>query len=241
VIYLPLLIAAVLRSVPHTPSFLFKARHRALVSWSGGKDCCLASHRAKDTCEAVGLITMLTEDGARSRSHGLRPEVLRAQASALGLPLLTANAAWDLYESEFVGLLGAASRQFRATHVVFGDVFPEAHKQWAERVCHACQLTAVEPLWAETTKSLVREFLSLRGEAAIVTTRNNALDLSWLGRRLDETAIEELVALGVDPCGENGEFHTFVTHFPGFDHKLELERLAIAQHGGCSMLDFTLS
>jgi uncharacterized protein (TIGR00290 family) len=153
---------------------------------------------------------------------------------------LTAKTTWDLYEAEFIRLLGTASRQFRATHVIFGDVFPEAHRQWAEGACHACQLTAAEPLWAEATNSLVREFLSLRGEATIVTIRDDTLDSSWLGRRLDEATIEELVALGVDPCGENGEFHTFVTYFPGFDHKLEPKRGAIAQHGGCSMLDFTI-
>jgi diphthine-ammonia ligase len=216
-------------------------RHRALVSWSGGKDCCLASHRTKDTCETVGLITMLTEDGTRSRSHGLRPEVLHAQAAALGLPLLTARTSWDLYEAEFIKLLGAACRQVRATHVIFGDVFPEAHRQWAERVCRACQLTAVEPLWAEPTASLVREFVGLGGEATIITVRDDVLDSSWLGTWLDDAAIAELVTLGVDPCGENGEFHTFVTHFPGFDRKLTPRRVTIAAHGGCSMLDFTLA
>jgi uncharacterized protein (TIGR00290 family) len=215
-------------------------RHRALISWSGGKDCCLAAHRAKDTCEPVGLITMLTEDGARSRSHGLRLESLQAQAAALQLPLQTANASWDLYESEFIRLLAAASRELRATHVIFGDVFPESNIQWAERVCRECQLTALEPLRAQPTGALVREFLREGGDARIVTVRDNILDSSWLGRQLNEPAIEELIAKGVDPCGEYGEYHTFVSYFPGFRRKLELKPIATAQHGGCSMLDFVV-
>lgn len=215
-------------------------RHRALISWSGGKDCCLAAHRAKATCEAVGLITMLTEDGARSRSHGLRLASLQAQASALQLPLHTANASWDQYEAEFIRLLASASRELRATHVIFGDVFPESNIQWAERVCRECQLTALEPLRAQPTGALVREFLREGGDARIVTVRDNILDSSWLGRQLNEPAIEELIAKGVDPCGEYGEYHTFVAHFPGFRRKLELKPIATAQHGGCSMLDFAV-
>lgn len=215
-------------------------RHRALISWSGGKDCCLAAHLAKDTCEPVGLITMLTEDGARSRSHGLRIESLQAQASALQLPLRTANASWDLYESEFIRLLAAVSRELQATHVIFGDVFPESHKQWAERVCRECQLTALEPLWAQPTDLLVREFLRAGGDARIVTVRDKALDSSWLGKQLSEPAIEELMASGADPCGENGEYHTFVSYFPGFRRRLELKHIAIAQHDGCSLLDFAV-
>lgn len=216
------------------------ARHRALISWSGGKDCCLAAHRAKDTCEPVGLITMLTEDGSRSRSHGLRLASLQAQAAALQLPLMTANASWDLYETEFICLLAAASRELEATHVIFGDVFPERNKQWAERVCGECQLTALEPLWAQPTDSLVREFLREGGDARIVTVRDNILDSSWLGRQLNEPAIAELIAAGVDPCGEYGEYHTFVSYFPGFRRRLDLKPIATAQHGGCSMLDFVV-
>jgi uncharacterized protein (TIGR00290 family) len=215
-------------------------RHRALVSWSGGKDCCLAWWRAQTLYEIVGLVCMMTEDGARSRSHGLRPEVLKAQADSLGLPLLTAHAAWKDYESEFVRLLTATSREIEATHVVFGDVFPEAHRQWAEHVCGAGHLTAVEPLWGEATESLVGEFLALKGEAIIATVRDEKLGGSWLGRALDQKAIAELTALGVDPCGERGEYHSLVTYFPGFKHRLSPQCIGTFQHGGCSSLDLTV-
>lgn len=135
-------------------------RPRALVSWSGGKDCCLAAHRARQEYELAGLVSMLTEDGSRSRSHGLPPELLQAQASSLQLPLFTAKAAWDTYEVEFAGLLARASASASATHVIFGDVFPDPHKQWAEGVCGGAGLTAIEPLWAEPTHALVYEFIA---------------------------------------------------------------------------------
>jgi len=215
-------------------------KNRALVSWSGGKDCCLAWARARESFEVVGLVTMMTEDGSRSRSHGLRPDVLKAQADAIGLPLITTNAAWGSYEAEFSNLLARASRDLSATHVVFGDVFPEPHRQWVERVCSGRELTAVEPLWAESTDSLVREFLSRGGQAIIATVRDEVLDSRWLGRLLDTRAIEELTSLGVDPCGERGEYHTFVTFFPGFRHSLIPRHLGAAQHGGCSLLELDI-
>jgi diphthine-ammonia ligase len=214
-----------------------KPTERALVSWSGGKDCCLALWRARRDYDIVGLVCMMTEDGTRSRSHGIGPEVLRSQAAALDLPLLTASAGWHNYEAQFAQLLLASSRELGARHVIFGDIFPESHRHWAERMCAGCDLIAVEPLWGEDTSSLVREFIAQEGRALIVTVRDGILGDSWLGRSIDHAAVEELVALGVDPCGERGEYHSLVTHFPGFRHSLDLKRIGIARHGGCSLLD----
>jgi diphthine-ammonia ligase len=214
-----------------------KPTERALVSWSGGKDCCLALWRARRDYDLVGLVCMMTKDGTRSRSHGIRPDVLRSQAEALDLPLLTAGADWHNYEAQFAQLLRVSSREFRATHVIFGDVFPESHRHWAERMCAGCDLVAVEPLWGEDTGSLVREFIAQEGRALIVTIRDGVLGDSWLGRSIDHRAVEELVALGVDPCGERGEYHSLVTHFPGFRHSLDVKPIGIARHGGCSLLD----
>ena len=216
-------------------------KNRALLSWSGGKDCCLAWSRARESIEVVGLVTVMTEDGKRSRSHGLRPEVLESQADAMGLPLFTTNATWDTYESQFSGLLRQASGESGATHVIFGDIFPDAHREWAQRICRGCQLTALEPLWAEPTESLVREFLARGGEAIITTVRDEKLDSLWLGRFLDGQAIAEFISLGVDPCGERGEYHSLVTYFPGFRHRLDPKHLSVAQHGGCSLLELAVT
>jgi diphthine-ammonia ligase len=216
-------------------------RGRALVSWSGGKDCCLAAHRARSQHELVGLVSMLTDDGSRSRSHGLRPEILHAQANAFGLPLLTANASWESYEQAFTSLLASAARQYGATHAVFGDIFPDAHKEWAERVSNGAGLIAVEPLWAEPTSDLVQDFITLGGKAIIVTVRDTSLDQTWLGRHIDRDTVQALVARGIDPCGEYGEYHSLVTYFPGYTHEITPSTVGIAQHGGCSLLDLTIN
>jgi uncharacterized protein (TIGR00290 family) len=216
-------------------------KNRALVSWSGGKDCCLAWARSRQSVEVVGLVTVMTEDGRRSRSHGLPREVLQWQAATMELPLFTTNATWDSYGSQFSELIRRVSGELGATQVIFGDIFPTAHREWAERICRACQLTALEPLWAEPTASLVREFLSQGGEAFITTVRDEKLDSSWLGRFLDVQAIGELISLGVDPCGERGEYHSFVTYFPGFRHRVNPRHLGVAQHDDCSLLELAVA
>jgi len=195
---------------------------RALVSWSGGKDSCLALQRSRRQFELAGLITMFTPDGERSRSHGLHPETLELQASALGLPLLTGCASWEDYEERFRRLLVEA-RRLDVTHVVFGDIFLDPHKEWVERVCGAEGLSAVEPLWGESTEKLAAEFLSTGGRATIVTVCKDMLDSSWLGRELSPEVIRELVAKGVDACGERGEYHTVVTASPAFAFDLRLQ------------------
>lgn len=209
---------------------------RAVVSWSGGKDCCLALHRARDEFDIVGLVTVLTEDGSRSRSHGLRPEVLQCQADALGLPLLTTNATWKDYEQQFKTLL-ARAKNWGISHVIFGDVFPDSHKQWAESVCGSVGLTAVEPLWSESTYSLAREFIGIGGRATVITVREGQLGPEWLGRPLTVDALDQFRLSQIDPAGENGEFHTLVTWFPGFTSEIVLQKTAILEHGGCFLLD----
>ncbi len=210
---------------------------RALVSWSGGKDSCLALQRARDRFELAGLITMLTPDGERSRSHGLHPATLELQANALGLPLLTGRASWDEYEVRFRALL-ADARRLNVTHVVFGDIFLDAHKEWVERVSAAEGLEAVEPLWGESTNALVGEFMSAGGRAAIVTVRKDLLDGTWLGRVLSPEAVQELVAKGIDPCGERGEYHTVVTASPAFAFDLRLQNQTLIELDGHLLLDF---
>ena len=189
----------------------------------------------------MGLVSMLTDDGSRSRSHGLRPEILHAQAKAFDLPLLTANASWESYEQAFTRLLASAARQYGATHAVFGDVFPDAHKEWAERVSNAAGLVALEPLWAEPTNDLVHEFITLGGKAIIVTVRDTVLDQTWLGKQINRDIVQALAARGIDPCGENGEYHSLVTYFPSYTHEITPSTVGIAQHGGCSLLDLTIN
>ncbi len=183
---------------------------------------------------------MLTEDGSRTRSHGLRPEVIGAQARALGLELLTGRGSWQTYEAAFKELLDAA-RGRGVTHVVFGDILLQEHKDWVERVCAERGLEAVEPLWREPTARLLEEFLAAGGEARIVAVNGAILGPEWLGRPLGLDLIPEFERLGVDPCGENGEYHTLVTRWPSFRVPIGVREAGRARHSGYWALDLELT
>lgn len=213
---------------------------RAVVSWSGGKDCCLALHRVKDQFDIVGLITMMTEDGRRSRSHGLRPKLLQKQSQLLAIPHFTEDAAWSNYDEAFGRLLSRV-RAERVTHVIFGDIYPDANRIWAENMCAGQELTAVEPLWSEPTDRLAYEFLSTQSIAVITTVRDAYLDDSYLGKPLTRELVQAFAQKGIDPCGERGEFHTFVTHYEGFEGSISVKTGAIHRASGCSAIDIELS
>jgi len=159
------------------------ARPKAAISWSGGKDSCAAYHRARDTFDFVAAVTMYNEDGTRSRSHGLRPEILAAQIERLGLESIAQTCTWDSYDDAFDRALETAAAM-GVTHVVFGDILFDEHREWAERLSAGRGLTAVEPLWKESTTDLYRRFLESGTRARIVTVRSSKLDESFLGRDL---------------------------------------------------------
>jgi diphthine-ammonia ligase len=212
---------------------------KAAISWSGGKDSCAAYHRARTDFDVVCAITMFNADGTRSRSHGLRPEILAAQTERLGLRAITQQCEWATYDDAFDRALADAAR-LGVTHVVFGDILFDEHKQWAERLSSGRGLTAVEPLWKKSTTDLYGDFLALGARARIVTVRASELDESFLGRELAEDLLPELVARGVDPCGERGEYHTVVTSCPGFSRPLKVHASGRATNSGCIAEDLVL-
>jgi diphthine-ammonia ligase len=212
---------------------------KAAISWSGGKDSCAAYHRARADFQFVCTLTMFNADATRSRSHGLRPEILTAQVERLGLTSIIQRCEWATYDEAFDrGLAEAAS--LGVTHVVFGDILFDEHKQWAERLTSGRGLTAVEPLWKQSTTDLYRDFLALDARARIVTVRESELDASFLGRELAEDLLPELVARGVDPCGERGEYHTVVTACPAFSRPLRLRAIGRATNSGCIAEDLVI-
>jgi len=209
---------------------------RAAVSWSGGKDSCAALARVRDQFDVVSMITMFDEDAARSRSHGLRPEVLAAQADRLRLTRVTGRCTWPTYNAVFSGALARVAAD-GVTHVIFGDILFEEHRLWAEQMCQPHGLTAVEPLWGTSTDVLFNEWVASGSDALIVTARAEFLDSSWLGRPLARECLAEFTRLGVDPCGERGEYHTVVTNSPLFDRPLRLRHGRHVEHAGCWGLD----
>jgi uncharacterized protein (TIGR00290 family) len=182
------------------------------------------------------LVTMFTEDGERSRSHGLSREVLEAQAAAIGVPLLSRSASWDGYEAAMIDLLREAAGRGGCA-VVFGDIDIPRHRAWEEHVCREAGLDAVLPLWQQDRLAILDDWWNAGFEATIVVARDGVVDRRYLGRVLDRPTAEELAASGVDACGENGEFHTLVTAGPLFQKPL---RFALGQQilkSGCWFQD----
>lgn len=194
-----------------------------MASWSGGKDACLALHRSRrEGHEPVALLSMLIEDGTRSRSHGLRRDVLEAQADSLGLPLLLEATSWADYEAAMVrGLLRA--RDAGAEAAVFGDIDLEPHRAWEEGVCRQAGLEPLLPLWRNDRRALVHELLTAGFDARVVVVREGRLPPEFLGRRLDLCLLDAVEAAGCDACGEAGEYHSVVVDGPGFARPVALE------------------
>jgi uncharacterized protein (TIGR00290 family) len=209
---------------------------RAAISWSGGKDSCAALHRTRADYDVACMITMFDEPAQRSRSHGLRPEILAAQADRLGLRRFIGRCSWQSYDAAFADALQQVKAK-AVTHVIFGDILFEEHRRWAERMCEAAGLTAVEPLFGASTMTLFEEWTASGADALIVTARAEFLDETWLGRPLRRDMLEAFTRLGVDPCGERGEYHTVVTNSPLFGWPVVVEAGERVQRSGCWALD----
>ncbi|MDF2835289.1 MAG: ATPase [Paenibacillus sp.] len=217
------------------------ARNRRFVaSYSGGKDSSLALHLAMQTGEAVGLIVMLEEKGERSRSHGMPPEIIAAQAESIGLPVISASATWEGYEAAFVRLLDRA-RELGAEALVTGDLDMPEEGCWHDKVTKLAGLELGMPLWRMDHRRCVDAFID-QGFVAVVVTVNLTLGMTEadLGRTITREFVDELVDRGVDPCGEGGEFHTTVLDGPIFCKRVPVRELAIVKDGDYAFLPLEL-
>ena len=214
---------------------------KIFASWSGGKDSCLALYKAMQAGgEAAYMLTMMTEQGNRSRSHGLQPSIIEAQAAALSLPSMVVSASWDGYEDFFVDALGAL-KDHGIVDGIFGDIDLEPHREWVEKICSRQDMTPHLPLWQQERRNLLADFIDAGFAATIVTVNNDRLDSSFLGRTIEWHTIEDLEKAGVDACGEEGEYHTVVTDGPIFSHPLILQHGEVISHDGYSFLDVSVA
>ena len=192
------------------------------------------------TGEAVGLIVMLEEKGERSRSHGMPPELIAAQAESIGLPVISAAATWDDYEEAFVQLLGRA-KELGAEALVTGDLDMPEEGCWHDKVTKLAGLELGMPLWRMDHRRCVENFIEL-GFVAVVVTINLTLGMTEadLGRSMTREFVDELVGRGIDPCGEGGEFHTTVLDGPIFRKQVPVRQLAIVRDGDYAFLPLEL-
>jgi uncharacterized protein (TIGR00290 family) len=201
----------------------------ALASWSGGKDSMLALRQARAAgLDVRWLVAMLDESGLRLRSHGVPLGLMQSQAAALGLELVAPSASWDDYQAVFTAQLRALAAR-GAQAVVFGDIDLQPHRDWEEQVCAAAGLRAELPLWGRGRPELARAFIAQGYSARVVCVDSRHLSDPFCGRLFDAALIDDLPA-GVDACGENGEFHTFVFDGPGFARAVAHHVAAIEPH-----------
>ncbi|MDQ2904082.1 MAG: adenine nucleotide alpha hydrolase [Chloroflexota bacterium] len=210
---------------------------RCAVSFSGGKDSFLALDRALQQGLAVDtLVTMYDEASQRVRFHGVPIALIQEQANALGLMLLSYPTAPDTFEAVFLQSLHDL-RQRGITTLIFGNIHLADVRAWYEERTTAAGLIHVEPLWGQPPARLVREFLA-RGYAAILTCIEEArANPTWLGAPLTEDLIQACEQAGIDPCGEYGEYHTFVYAGPLFSSPLAFDLGERISQAGFQLID----
>ncbi|HVU01195.1 MAG TPA: diphthine--ammonia ligase [Polyangiaceae bacterium] len=209
----------------------------AFCSLSGGKDSCLALFEAREAgLDVRTVLVMLDESGDRSRSHGIPPALLELQAQALGARLVTRTASWKDYEAVFTETLRELREEGHEVGV-FGDIDLLPHREWEERVCAAAGITPHLPLWLRNRTELAHRVIALGFRAIVVCVDSRFLPDSFAGREYDERFLADLPP-GVDACGENGEFHTFVYDGPCFSRpvpcRVESKEVYVApaEYGG---------
>lgn len=205
----------------------------AVFNWSGGKDSTLALHRvlAEKKFAVKYLLTTLSEKYQRISMHGVREELLEQQAASVGIPLkkiyLPENASMVSYNEIMETVLHELKKE-NIHDAIFGDIFLEDLKKYREEQLSKIGFTAHFPLWKENSKNLLNEFLSLGYKTILVCINEKNLDKSFAGRIIDEKFINDLPA-AVDPCGENGEFHSFVFEGPVFKQAIAFTKGEVVQ------------
>jgi uncharacterized protein (TIGR00290 family) len=196
------------------------ALEKVLLTWSGGKDSALALHGLMGSGEwqVVSLLTTVTEEFDRISMHGVRRALLEEQARSLGMPLEIVYLPRDATNEEFEGRMRGRLEEFRARgvrSVAFGDIFLEELRTYREKNLSVMGMGALFPLWKRDTGELARSFVTLGFRAVVTCVDSTALSGEFVGREFDERFLADLPA-SVDPCGENGEFHSFVYDGPIF-------------------------
>ena len=214
---------------------------KAWMSWSSGKDSAhaLAQVLRGGDVEIVALVTTVTATYDRVAMHAVRRTLLERQAAALGLPLHVVELPTPCTNEEYEARFGAALARAVAdgiTHVVFGDLFLADVRAYRERQLAAHGLTPVFPLWQRDTRELAREMVASGLRARLTCVDPKVLDRRFAGRAFDDALLAELPA-SVDPCGERGEFHTFVTHSPAFSSPIDVSVGEIVERDGFVFAD----
>jgi uncharacterized protein (TIGR00290 family) len=209
------------------------------VMWSGGKDSALALWRARRAGRDVRwLLTTSDRDTGRVPFHATPVATIRRQADAIGLELASVPTTWQDFDPSLMSAL-ADLRSRGCTGLVFGDIHLADVRGWYETRTREAGLEHVEPLWGEDPRSLLAEFVGIGGRAVLTCVERAKLDVSWLGRVIDEAFLRDIEGAGIDPCGENGEYHSFAFAGPFFTRELAWRTGERRDDGRFAQLDIT--
>lgn len=219
---------------------------KVLVSWSTGKDSAWMLHtlRQQHPGAIAGLLTTTNQAFDRVAMHAVRRELLHAQADAAGLPLHVVPLPWPCSNAQYETIMTAAVAGFvasRFTHVAFGDLFLEDVRRYREERLAGTGLEPLFPIWkTKSTAALADEMIASGLRATLTCVDPRQLDRSFAGRTFDESLIADLPP-GVDPCGENGEFHSFAHAGPMFNHPIAVRVGEVVDRDGFVFADLGLS
>lgn len=196
----------------------------AACSFSGGKDSVLALYYAKKLGYDVKyLVNFISRKYKRSSFHGIPADILQIQAECLGIPLLqyTVGKTSNSYEKTFIKMLNRL-KKLKVKYFICGDIYLEEHPRWIKKQCDRVGLKLVEPLWKKNVNKVLKEFIELNFKAKIVSVNANILPKKFVGKEIDRKFIENIKKFDICPCGENGEYHTFVYDGPIFNKKIKI-------------------
>ena len=206
---------------------------RVVASWSGGKESCFACYKAiLEGFEVSHLLNFASKD-ERCMSHGLDSKLIAAQSKAIEIPVVQREVTWDTYKKGFKIAIRELKRM-GVSGAVFGDVDIQEHKDWVDRICNELDITPVMPLWSRNPEQILTDFIDEGFEAIVVMVKADLLGEEWLGRKVDRNFVSDLLKLEskVHPCGELGEYHTFVSDGPLFKRRLGiLDSKKLARNG----------
>lgn len=217
------------------------SRPKAILAWSSGKDSAFALHEARRQghVDIVGVLTTLTEGFDRVSMHGVREQLLDLQVDAIGLPCHKVRIPWPCANEVYEQRMGLAMRAVRAdgiTHVVFGDLFLSDVRAYRETQLARAGMQGEFPLWGRDTRQLARHMVASGLRAIVTCVDPRAIDRSFAGRTVDERFLDELPD-GVDPCGENGEFHTVVVGGPMMRASIQVDVGPVVDRDGFVFAD----
>lgn len=202
----------------------------SFCSWSGGKDSCLALYKAiNQGYDVKYLLTMMAEQGNRSRSHGINSELLFKQSEKLKIKMVQKNTSWDDYENVFISTIEEFKKD-KIEYGIFGDIDLQEHLDWIIKVCNKTNIRYFEPLWKYKRMDVIKELLDAGFKSIIVSCDSKKMGEKYLGKEITFDLVNELQSIGIDAAGENGEFHTFIYDGPIFSGKIKFNKKDIKEN-----------